>query len=197
MKDITGYLQTYYEVVTWIEYFIREKHPGVTDFYNKNGMRAKWELAKDITDKFERMHAGRVWGGDWIDAVDEFVKTEIDRLNPTYVENDIKVSIAGVTVTMNDIEYKFLSKVCLDFTGDYLGDVCEDRHNVTPMPFSELNRPEPDNVEFNVSCWGQEGYKPNSIADSDAQCLYGCYFSVLIFLDGCNTFFRTNHEDAK
>lgn len=62
------------------------------------------------------------------------------------------------------------------------------------MSFAELNTPEPNTSELCFSRWGDRGYRSNKIADEEAQQEYGVYFSVLIFLDGCQDYFRTDKE---
>lgn len=42
-----------------------------------DGMGGLWELAKDLTDEFEKTNADREWDGEWIDTIDEFIKSKL------------------------------------------------------------------------------------------------------------------------
>lgn len=106
-----------------------------------------------------------------------------------------RVTIGDTTVLCNDKELQLLNGVCLNFTGKSLFAVCKDDESHTEkILFSELNVPTPDTYKLCMSCFGADGYRPNDIADIDAKRYYGVYFNVLIFLDGCDTFFRTDNE---
>lgn len=81
MKDLTGYLETHYEVVSAIEHDLQNHFDGkIHRLVELNGMGAKWELAKDITDKFEKMHEDREWDGDWLDTLEDFILEEFERI---------------------------------------------------------------------------------------------------------------------
>lgn len=36
-----------------------------------------YELAEELTDKFESTNKGRIWDGDWLEAIEEFLKKEL------------------------------------------------------------------------------------------------------------------------
>lgn len=81
MKDLTGYLETHYEVASAIESELLNHFDGkVHRLVERNGMGAKWELAKDITDKFEKIHEGREWDGDWLETLEDFILNELDNI---------------------------------------------------------------------------------------------------------------------
>lgn len=81
MKDLTGYLETHYEVASAIEYELRIHFDGkIHRLVEQNGMGAKWELAKDITDKFEKLYEGREWDGDWLDTLEDFIQVEFEKI---------------------------------------------------------------------------------------------------------------------
>lgn len=106
-----------------------------------------------------------------------------------------RITMGDTTVLCNDEELQLLNSVCLNFTGESLLARCEEDESYTEkILFSELNVSTPDTGKLCVSNFGADGYKPNSIADIDAKRYYGVYFNVLIFLDGCDTFFRTDSE---
>lgn len=41
------------------------------------GRMGLYRLAKRLTDKFENLHKGRLWEGDYFEAIDEFIKQEL------------------------------------------------------------------------------------------------------------------------
>ena len=45
----------------------------------QNGRGGLYELAKDLTDKFEELYSETIWGEDlyWSDTIEEFVKKEL------------------------------------------------------------------------------------------------------------------------
>lgn len=108
-----------------------------------------------------------------------------------------RVTIGDTTVLCSDTELELLCGVCLNFMGGHLSAFSEDDDfDTTIVDFDKLNVPTSDAEELCVSCFGDDGYKPNSIADIDAKRYYGVYFNVLIFLDGCTTFFRTDDKNC-
>lgn len=49
----------------------------VEDVREADGMGGLWQLAKDLTDEFEKANEGRQWDGEWIDEIDEFIKSKL------------------------------------------------------------------------------------------------------------------------
>ena len=52
--------------------------PSLLDeILSTEGTSGLYDLCIDLTTEFESIHEGRVWDGDWLDSVIEFVKEKI------------------------------------------------------------------------------------------------------------------------
>lgn len=69
------YLETYYMVVSKIEEQLNLCADNkVTLIYKEGGLGSMWELAKSLTDEFEKMHSDTDWSEEnWIDSIEEFL----------------------------------------------------------------------------------------------------------------------------
>lgn len=107
-----------------------------------------------------------------------------------------RITLGEATVICNDTELEMLKKVCLEFVGYELDELLYDDEYepICMFTFAELNTPVPNAADFCISYWHGRGYRSNEIADREAQQEYGVYFSVLIFLSGCQEHFRMDHE---
>lgn len=113
------------------------------------------------------------------------------------------VSNSDTSLLCTELELMKLESICNNFIGDNLNDI--DFLSIIEfnefkgeyITFDQLNQPENDTAELNVSYWGDEGLRLNSVADIDANRYYNCNFSILVFLDGCDTFFRSQIEIYK
>ncbi|MGL5749751.1 MAG: hypothetical protein ACRCXT_04440 [Paraclostridium sp.] len=78
-NGLTSYLETYYEVVSMIEEFNGYDYSSerVTMIYESQGRGGLYELAKSLADKFETIHKGRVWDGEFFDTIDKFLEEEL------------------------------------------------------------------------------------------------------------------------
>lgn len=78
-NGITDWAETHYMVVAEIEVASDEAPKRVQDVMFENGQPELWELAKDLTDKFEKENAGVVWGEekDYHETFEVFIKKEI------------------------------------------------------------------------------------------------------------------------
>lgn len=83
-NGFSSWQETHFEVVKEItredengEYF----HESVAEIHLDNGIGGLWELAEELTDKFEKEHQGVEWGqdenADWLDALDEFLTVNL------------------------------------------------------------------------------------------------------------------------
>ena len=68
-NGITSYLETYYEVVSYIIF---------KNYAPENAHL--WELVEDITDAFELKNKGRAWNGDFFEEVIEFTHSYLPDL---------------------------------------------------------------------------------------------------------------------
>jgi hypothetical protein len=56
----------------------KEDSSGVVeDVREADGMGGLWELAKDLTDAFEKANEGRQWDGEWIDEIDAYIQSKL------------------------------------------------------------------------------------------------------------------------
>lgn len=90
----TAYLETFYEVTSWIESELssaqehRDEPNFVIDRYEQQGAGGKWELAEELTDEFEAKHEGVKWGEDesypdWLDYLGMWLIAK----NEDYIKN--------------------------------------------------------------------------------------------------------------
>lgn len=107
-----------------------------------------------------------------------------------------RITLGEATVTCNDAELEMLKKVCLEFVGYELDELLydEEYEPCCEFTFAELDTPQPNGTDFCICYWHGKGYRSNEIADRESQEEYGVYFSVLIFLSGCQEYFRMDHE---
>lgn len=80
-NGFTSWHETHFEVVSnifvftsWDSIIQPEKLRSINE---KEGHTGLYNLAKELTDKFEEKNKGRKWNGEFYDEVEEFVKQEI------------------------------------------------------------------------------------------------------------------------
>ena len=79
-----SWYETFYEIVGEIELIISDNgisfstHP-IMKYYCANGVGAMYELARDLTDKFELLHKDREWDGEFFDEIEKFLETELKK----------------------------------------------------------------------------------------------------------------------
>ena len=75
-----SYLETHYEVVSYLSMCLNNTPEGkVAKHYNQHGTGGMYDLAKELTDKFETKFKDVVWGEefDYMDTIDEFLEKEL------------------------------------------------------------------------------------------------------------------------
>ena len=76
-----SWAETHHEIVTIINYQIDRDFGDVPrlldEILSTEGTGGIYDLCIDLTTEFESINEGRVWDGDWLDAVIEFVKEKI------------------------------------------------------------------------------------------------------------------------
>ena len=78
-----SWAETHHEVVTIVTYLLdRDTEIGqmprlLEEIFTNEGTGGLYDLCIDLTTEFESIHEGRVWDGDWLDAVIEFVNEKI------------------------------------------------------------------------------------------------------------------------
>lgn len=71
--------ETYFEVVSAIRDEWRKDFPQgkVKEYHSQEGTCALYNLAEELTNKFEELNAGREWDGEFFDEIEEFCKKEL------------------------------------------------------------------------------------------------------------------------
>ena len=79
-----SWAETHHEIVTIINYQIDRdvkifgQMPRLLDeIISTEGTGGIYDLCFELTNEFEKIHEGKVWDGDWLDAVIEFVNEKI------------------------------------------------------------------------------------------------------------------------
>jgi hypothetical protein len=79
-----SWAETHHEIVTIINYQLDRdvkifgQMPRLLDeILSTEGTGGIYDLCIDLTTEFEKIHEDRVWDGDWLDAVIEFVHEKI------------------------------------------------------------------------------------------------------------------------
>lgn len=79
VSGFDDWIETYYEIVrtiTWVEQ-TKDNSSIVAVTRNHKGVGGLYELAKELTDKFEKLYVGRDWNGEYYDKIEEFLKKEL------------------------------------------------------------------------------------------------------------------------
>lgn len=71
-KPNIGYLETFYQVVEFMTLCDKEGTNKV--MCSLDGIGGRWELAENLTDKFEELYKNEDWTEiDWFDTLDEYL----------------------------------------------------------------------------------------------------------------------------
>lgn len=81
MKDISiklpngliSYLETFYEITSAIESTTHLSGSVSNKRQECQGRGGLYELAKELTDRFETKYKGREWDGDFHDTIEQFI----------------------------------------------------------------------------------------------------------------------------
>jgi hypothetical protein len=76
------YLETFYEMVGFITQVLVDEYPDPENFIIKRneeqGRGGLYELAKELTDEFQDLHANRQWDGDFFDEIRSFLNKKLN-----------------------------------------------------------------------------------------------------------------------
>lgn len=75
INGITSYLETYYEVVSYLT--LTEKEGTEYNARTEYGTGGMYDLARELTDEFEKLHENRSWDGEFFDEIEEFLDDKI------------------------------------------------------------------------------------------------------------------------
>jgi hypothetical protein len=70
-----SWCKTYYEIVDFL--ICTSK---VVKFYKQNSTGGMYELARELTDKFETLNKGREWNGEFFEELEHFLIKELNDL---------------------------------------------------------------------------------------------------------------------
>lgn len=78
-NGFTSWQETHFEVVSQISYISILDNPYgvVAQRLEESGTGGLYELAEELTDKFEKENEGRCWDGEFFDEIEEFLAKEI------------------------------------------------------------------------------------------------------------------------
>lgn len=78
-NGVTSFLETYYEVVTFINRhltWVCEEESTIIERYRQQGHGEMYELAQEWTEQFEEKYEGEIWGEtlEFYDVLEEFLR---------------------------------------------------------------------------------------------------------------------------
>lgn len=84
MFDLESYLETHFEVVSYIERYMLsvggsdydDNTSPIIERHKAQGHGGLYELAKEWTDEFQSIHENTEFDGNWIDTIDEFLSNK-------------------------------------------------------------------------------------------------------------------------
>lgn len=71
-NGFTEWKETFYEVVVFITETDMDEESEVSRINSTEGTGGLYDLATDWTNEFEKLHKGRIWDGDFFDALEDF-----------------------------------------------------------------------------------------------------------------------------
>lgn len=71
--------ETHFEIVQGITTeWLKDTPTGlVEEYHSALGHGGLYELAKHLTDKFEKLNEGREWDGEFFEEIEEFIEKEL------------------------------------------------------------------------------------------------------------------------
>jgi hypothetical protein len=81
-NGLTSWIQTHHEIVVMITLVLHKddrNNPLVSE-YEARGTGGMYELAEDLTNKFEELHKDREWDGEFFEEIEFFFDQEIKKL---------------------------------------------------------------------------------------------------------------------
>jgi hypothetical protein len=70
--------ETHFEIVKAIVLTPEDAYNKVTNTECMKGTGGLYELAEELTNKFEELHKGREWDGEYFDTLEEFLEQEFN-----------------------------------------------------------------------------------------------------------------------
>ena len=73
-KDIQSWIETHYEVVSFItQMLLNENKDVINKHASEFGTGGMYELAEQWTDEFEAIHINTFWDGEFFDEIESFL----------------------------------------------------------------------------------------------------------------------------
>jgi hypothetical protein len=80
-NDFESWQETHFEIVSAITLALEkdedEQPIKLQKISETQGIGGLYELAKELTNEFEKLHEGRVWDGEFIDEMEKFINEKI------------------------------------------------------------------------------------------------------------------------
>jgi hypothetical protein len=78
-NGFTNWIETHHQVVEAITLNLeKDRYEGeVKRRYDAQGRGGIWELAEELTDKFEKLNKNREWDGEYFDELEDFLTEEL------------------------------------------------------------------------------------------------------------------------
>ena len=76
-NGVENFLETYYEICTAIEDARHKEDSETKEIQEKEGSAGIYELANELTLKFEKEHKGFEWDGEFLEEIEEFLQKEL------------------------------------------------------------------------------------------------------------------------
>jgi hypothetical protein len=80
MERNTDWIETYFEIVSVIATELNKDitvSKVIQDRYFAQGRGGMYELAEELTDKFQKLHGNTEWDGEFFDTIEVFLQTEL------------------------------------------------------------------------------------------------------------------------
>jgi len=73
-NGFTSYLETHHEVVRVITLHVENGvNSKANDVMENRGTGGLYELAEDLTDRFEHLNVARAWDGEFFDEIEDYL----------------------------------------------------------------------------------------------------------------------------
>lgn len=69
--------ETHFEIVTLIAFANMMNDTHIQKILETQGQGGLYEIAENLTNKFEKINEGRDWDGEYFDEIEEFFNNEI------------------------------------------------------------------------------------------------------------------------
>lgn len=80
-NGFTNWQETHFEVVSQLTDILNQDEDTWPDklclISSMQGRGGMYELAENLTDEFERLHADTVWDGEFYDEIDKFIEEKL------------------------------------------------------------------------------------------------------------------------